>query len=486
MDAAEDWPEDWQNDSERYYLVRTLGCKANLYDSQRIEAELQKRGWLPWGDRAGKKAEKPPGKLLCIVNSCAVTNEADRQTRKTAAKIAKDYPGAIVVVTGCSAEVDSERLANSEGIHYVIGNRDKPEIVDLILNSYQTTGSHKKDWPSIDRAFALPEVGFESFSRKTRVFLKIQDGCNAFCTYCIIPYARGPSRSLPIPGVLSQVERLVTDAGIREIVLTGTNIGDYGEGGLSLTELCERILGETSLERLRLSSLNPTEISLELLRLMEKDPRLCPHFHVSLQSPNTKILRRMKRHYGFEEVKDCLEKIHSTRPAGSAGNSIIGGVFVGMDVITGFPGESKEDFSWTCKVLEELPWTRLHVFPYSEREGTPAVKLPDSVSAEERRTRQQVLNTLSRERLQNWYSKILAECQATGQPLMNVLLEKQSEKDKLKHSVTGYTSNYVRVVSTGQKVNEVTRNHLIYAKPIKWEFDIVFGEAIMIACALDT
>ena len=418
------------------YVVRTLGCKANLYDSQLIEAELQKRGWTPAHD------PNSPDVGLYIVNSCTVTDEADRQSRKMAARLGRDNPDARVVITGCSAEVDPERLAASRGIDYVVGNRDKPKLVEIVLEKIrkaaelraseagdrdagtgngaalagangaiagvrrgevlgvaqgyrEMTSRHPidREWPATESAFS-GSLDESSSSHRTRAFLKIQDGCNAFCTYCVIPYGRGPSRSISIPDVISQVKNLASQ-GVREVVITGINIGDYGTDwseGMQVEQLFEAILGETELPRLRVSSLDPSEITPGLMKLVEKDPRFCPHFHVSLQSPHPRILRLMKRKYSEKEVRECLTKISElAAPAG--------GVFVGMDLITGFPGETDEEFEWTVKALEELPWSRLHVFPYSERSGTPATRLPGSVPPAVRAVRAEKLRALSLERL---------------------------------------------------------------------------------------
>jgi threonylcarbamoyladenosine tRNA methylthiotransferase MtaB len=449
------------------YLVKTLGCKANLYDSQRIEAELQNRGWLP------SDGETPP--TLCVVNSCTVTDEADRQSRKLAARLSRDNPNAAVVVTGCAAEVDPERIASSKGVHYVIGNRDKPELVELILRKLEThrpgvagevlgvaenysemISRHPmdRDWPVVGSEWDSSEIHGES--ARTRAFLKIQEGCNAFCTYCIIPYGRGPSRSLRPREVIAQVRELV-EKGIREVVITGTNIGDYGvdwstDGSFApqLTALLKQILKETSLERLRVSSLDPTEITDEMLEFMASEPRFCSHFHVSLQSPHSRILKLMKRKYAFEQVESCLTKI-AKLPAP------VGGVFVGMDVITGFPGESEAEFEWGFEALRALPWTRLHVFPYSERAGTPATRLPNSVPQEARVHRARRLNELGLERMKAVYEKALADCRRGGQALDGILLE------RVKQGMGGYTSNYLRVVIPGE--TQGNRGFVISAVP---------------------
>lgn len=474
---------------DSYYVLKTLGCKANFYDSQLIEAELQKRGWkpLPSGQAASDS-------LLCVVNSCTVTDEADRQSRKMAARLSRDNPQARVVVTGCAAEVDPERLTASKGIHYVIGNRDKPQLVEMILTKLKESAGmpapergevlgaaqgyseilskHPMDreWPVGGEGFQTPPTHLDGHSGKTRAFLKIQEGCNSFCTYCIIPYGRGPARSLRPREVIEQVRKLVSE-GIREVVITGTNIGDYGSDWAETAqhgELFRMILQETSLERLRVSSLDPTEITDGILDLMATEPRFCPHFHVSLQSPHSRILRLMKRRYGFEQVKSCLEKI-------AAVQAPVGGVFVGMDVITGFPGETEEEFQWGYEALSELPWTRLHVFPYSEREGTPATRLPGSVRQEERLQRARKLNEQSLTRMREHHEKVLQTLRLTGGALSGILLERagrppegmspelQAQFQGVERWQAGYSPNYLRVF-----VPEIenSRNELVSVVPV--------------------
>lgn len=437
------------------YELKTLGCKANLYDSQLIEAELQSRGWVP-----AEKGETPD---LCVVNSCTVTDEADKQSRKMASKASQASPSTRVVMTGCGAEVDPTKSAAASGVDFVVGNQNKNRLVDLVLgaidqglekgtllggvSSYtQILSRHPMDreWASPESSFMLPPAHLRGESGRTRAFIKIQEGCNSFCTYCIIPYGRGPSRSLPIKNLVDQVKTLITQ-GVREIVITGTNIGDYGvdfsaAGKPQLELLIASLLGETELERLRISSLDPVEISPELQAIYAANPRLCSHFHVSLQSPHSKVLKLMKRKYTSVEVNETLTKI-AELPAP------IGGVFAGMDVITGFPGEGVEEFEAGVEVLRALPWSRLHVFPYSEREGTPATRLPNSVPQNERVRRAKVLRDLSLERLKKIHHEVLDDFRKHGRLLDRVLIEGSVRgPDPTKAYVGGYTSNYLRVI----------------------------------------
>jgi threonylcarbamoyladenosine tRNA methylthiotransferase MtaB len=463
------------------YLVKTLGCKANLADSQALELKLRAHGL----HAASLDAGEAPG--LVVVNSCSVTDEADRQSRRFARRLKRQYPGAKVVFTGCAAEVDPESIAKEPGIDAVIGNQDKERFTEL-LNEVATSGGvlgrvstyremasrHPMDreWPSVDSSFshALLETS------RTRAFLKIQDGCNAFCTYCIIPYGRGPARSLSMDTVISEISRLV-EAGIREVVLTGINLGDYGvdwNGTYQLPVLIRRILEETRLERLRVSSLDPTEVTSELLALMSEFSRFCPHFHVSLQSPHPRILKLMKRKYGWAEVEGTLQAIHAVRSPGA-----LGAPFVGMDVITGFPGETDEDAQWTVEALKRLPWSRLHVFPYSERKGTPATKLPGKVPAAVRAERAARLRALSLDRLQGDYLERQERLVASGGVLRGVLLESRVKgPDQTFEWRSGYTPDYHRV---WVKSLELEENQVIDCMPTGTWVDRASGEVTYLA-----
>jgi threonylcarbamoyladenosine tRNA methylthiotransferase MtaB len=456
----------------RRYILRTLGCKANVYDSRLLESELQKNGWSP-----GQEGSQDPVSL-CIVNSCTVTDEADRQSRKMASRLARVHPGAKVVITGCAAEVEPERLAASKGIHYVIGNQDKPKLVELVLREMSkdvAQGSSAQDgvilgsaeaydamvsrhpldreWPGSESLFNTPQAGRHGQAIRTRMFLKIQEGCNAFCTYCVIPYGRGPSRSLAAPKVIEQIRELVSQ-GVHEVVLTGTNLGDYGVdwgADQGLEDLIKQIFKETALERLRVSSLDPVEISPGLTELMQEEPRFCPHFHVSLQSAHPRILKLMKRKYSMKDVQESLERIARVKGA-------LGGVFVGMDVITGFPGETEQEFQEAFESLSSLPWHRLHVFPYSERSGTPATRLPASVPLEARQDRARRLRALSLERLTQSYQGLLDSCLSSGSDLQSVLIEGLGGGvGGAPTIVAGYTSNYYRaqISLTGPQQQEV-------------------------------
>jgi len=409
--------------SSKRYVLRTFGCKSNFYDTQQIEVLLQNNGWQPAIDRSEVS--------LFIINSCTVTAQADHQIIRTIRKLSDNYPDAVIVLTGCMVDVHVDDLQKYKGVHCLISNKEKPMLVKYlneIFKNNQKKASlpeiiEKSEWQSDNVLFWVPDetvFKFKKQSSRTRQLIKIQEGCRSYCSYCIVPYVRGPKRSFKLEEIIKNINYLV-DRGVQEIILTGTKIGAYGSdldnSNINLEYLIETILHKTKVNRLRLSSLSPSEISPSILNLIKAwYPRLCPHIHVSLQSPISKILKLMNRSYNSQEVENCLNNINSVQiPQG--------GVFVGMDVMTGFPGESEKDFSLTVKNLESLPWTRLHVFPYSERPQTEASKLPGVVPNQERAKRAKILNELSLKRLYYMHEKLFSELSAESKQLENVLFE---------------------------------------------------------------
>lgn len=361
------------------YKIYTFGCKVNTYDSGLMEKNLKR-----WG-----VSEQWNQQRIHILNTCAVTAEATKEAVKSIRRLKIKDPFCKVVVTGCSAQVDTQVYENLPGADLVIANSHKnflPEIIEKYLKGEIKEKVFKSN---IFRKEDL-EAGGGKESHHTRSFLKIQDGCNSFCSYCIIPYARGKSRSIPV-GVLLQRIRELEKESYQEVVLTGVHIGDYQDPttGQGLEFLVEQILNQTQIPRIRLTSLEPVEVSEPLLDLFS-DARMCKHFHMSIQSAEDQVLKDMKRHYSSNEVKESLNKIRSRFPE----------AFIGMDVIVGFPTETEERFHQTLSILEEVPWTRLHVFPYSERSGTKAAHMSESVPVSERQKRSEVLRSLSWNRFQ--------------------------------------------------------------------------------------
>lgn len=365
------------------FVVHSYGCKVNTYDTGLLQQRLERGGHT-------YDTQKP---AVHIFNTCAVTAEATRQAIKDARRVRSREPLATIVMTGCSAQVDGAELDHLPGVDLVVANSHKGELSGLLDRYFRGELKERVFRSNIFRKDDL-EAGGGVEAGHTRTFLKIQDGCNSFCSFCVIPYARGKSRSIPIRDLVERIRALPAQ-GIGEVVLTGVHIGDYEDVSLAegrsrdLAELVEAVLQHTSIPRIRLTSLEPVELNDRLLALFQSD-RLCPHFHMSIQSANTKVLRAMKRKYTADDVASALAAIESKVP----------GSFVGMDVIAGFPGETDEDFDDTYRRLESLPWTRIHVFPYSERPGTKAAALfsEHSVPKQTRALRASRLREMSSER----------------------------------------------------------------------------------------
>ena len=408
--------------------MHTFGCKVNTYDTGLIQKNLKQNNIL------ARSADDVKNKSqIHVLNTCAVTAEATQQAVRLIRKIKSTEPLATIVVTGCAAQVDTDIFRNLPGADLVVANSHKgllPQIIDQYFKGKINDKVFKSNIFKKEELEA--DGGIEA--NHTRSFLKIQDGCNSFCTFCIIPYARGKSRSIPIAQLVHKINELANQ-NVQEVVLTGVHIGDYEDiksGKIKIfDDLIETILNNTKIQRLRLSSLEPIEVSDRLLEIF-KDPRLCPHFHMSIQSADTEVLIGMKRKYTSYDVQNSLKRIYQAIPH----------VFVGMDVIAGFPTETEQQFENTYQVLVDSPWTRLHVFPYSERAGTRAAALPQ-ISFHVRKERAAQLRQLSLHRFQSEALKQIGS-------LKKVLV---LNSDTKKYS--GLADDYWSV-----KINAVTENEL--------------------------
>lgn len=366
----------------------TFGCKVNTYDSGLLQQRLKKTRRDLVNEFVGQQEAE-----VHLLNTCAVTQEATREALRVSRRLKSHYPDSYVVITGCAAQVDTEQFEKESAVDLVVANSHKSELEKLVeqLRIGRLEGKVFKS--NIFKKEDL-EAGGGLEDSRTRSFLKIQDGCNSFCTFCVIPFARGKSRSISIETLIEKVLTLES-RGVQEVVLTGIHIGDYEDeshrgfdGGFAkLEDLVEALLQSTGIQRIRLGSLEPIELSNRLLDLYE-NPRLCKHFHMSIQAANTKVLHDMKRHYTADDVEKALFAIKARFPD----------AFVGMDVIAGFVGESDEEFEDTFARLKRLPWTRLHVFPYSERPGTYATRIDGKVSPPVLKLRAERLRELSLER----------------------------------------------------------------------------------------
>lgn len=363
------------------FQVHTFGCKVNTYDSGLVQKNLARHGYT---------SSEEVDSRIHILNTCAVTAEATKEAVRLIRRLKAKDPFSTVVVTGCAAQVDTGSFEKLPGADLIVANSHKGMLPEILQRYFNRTLESRVLKSNIFRKEDL-EAGGGLEEGHSRAFLKIQDGCNSFCTYCIIPYARGKSRSISIQNLVHRVNEL-SSLGYEEVVLTGVHIGDYQDEVLGkkkgLEDLLETLLLKTKVQRFRLTSLEPLELTQRLLDLYQ-DRRLCPHFHMSIQSASDQVLKDMKRHYGAQDVRDSLLKIQDRVP----------GAFVGMDVITGFPTETDELFEETYRNLVETPWTRLHVFPYSERKGTRAETFPQ-LEMGIRKQRARRLRELSLERFQ--------------------------------------------------------------------------------------
>jgi len=424
-----------------------MGCKANLTDSHALEADLRELGGEPAIDEQSAD--------LFLLNTCTVTDQADRE----AGRLLRKTGSSLTIATGCLAEVDPEKLrasAPQEKQVRIVRNSAKQEISALVEEwlkgalTEQNAVLHgdRIAWHKsfLDNRDAL-EISKGSAAPRTRAFLKVQDGCNAFCSYCVIPLARGRSRSLSADQVVKEVHEAVA-AGVKEVVLTAIHAADYDSSGLDFTGLVEKVLAETSVPRLRLTSLDPAEIPDRLLELMETNSRLCAHFHVSLQSAGSRVLEAMKRGYRAEHIEDRLAQIHRRLPH----------AYVGMDLIAGFPGETEEEFQEALDRLVKLPWTRAHVFPFSVRRNTAAARLVESGHAVPEhvvRERASKLRELSDRKL----SEALARRVGS---VMEVLIEGKEARRAGRTVSFGHSRSYFKVVVPGRHAaNELKRVRIV-------------------------
>ncbi|HTZ49830.1 MAG TPA: tRNA (N(6)-L-threonylcarbamoyladenosine(37)-C(2))-methylthiotransferase MtaB [Verrucomicrobiae bacterium] len=360
------------------FYIEQFGCRATQADGAAIERQLRAQGCVTAGDAGSAD--------FVVVNTCTVTAAADAQARDAIRKLHMANPATRIIVTGCYAQRAPEEIAALPGVTHVVGNSHKPQIPHLLntiaaapapalredLVPYHSAPILTGDILGVSDVLVAPVLGGEG--NRTRPTLKIQDGCNSRCSFCVIPFVRGKSRSLPVAAVLAEIERLA-DSGFREIVLSGINLGTYGRDltpQVEFLDLLRRILGETGVERLRISSIEPLDVTQDLIELFAQNERIAPHFHMPLQSASNRILAAMHRWYRAEHYARRVELIRESLPDAA----------IGADVITGFPGETDEEHATTVRFIAERPFTYLHIFSYSSRPGTRAASLSGHLPAE--------------------------------------------------------------------------------------------------------
>ncbi|MEW5909282.1 MAG: tRNA (N(6)-L-threonylcarbamoyladenosine(37)-C(2))-methylthiotransferase MtaB [Thermodesulfobacteriota bacterium] len=413
------------------FFISTLGCKVNQFESEAMEHSLRQSGHIP--ANPGDTAD------VCIINTCAVTQKAAMQSRQAIRKAIRFHPSARILVTGCYAQVGPDEIKTIKGIHAVIGKTEKGDlkrfVPEISADNDLALLSRDEDIISFKSAMGMKSV---PLGTRSRPFLKIQDGCNAFCTYCIVPHARGPSRSLAPEAVLNQLKE-IWNAGYPEVVLTGIHLGGYGADlnpPLDLVELLRRVQTSGWTGRIRLSSIEPREISDALIRLASASngsrAEICPHFHIPLQSGDDEILKRMGRPYTRTFFKDRVLKIKERIPHAS----------VGVDVLVGFPGETEAAFENTFSLISELPVSYCHIFPFSRRKNTPAFGFKDQVPQPVIKDRCRRLQGLGHSKRRAFYEKAVGE-------EAEVVVEEKSFREK--NLFKGVTSNYIPVLIEGKK-----------------------------------
>ena len=431
----------YKNLQDKKVHIVTLGCKVNQYESDSMLEALINEGCV--------RAESDEPADIYIINTCSVTNMADRKSRQMISRMRKQNESAIIAATGCYVQAIGDELLKNTSVDLIIGNNRKKDA-PRILSEYISEGTTSDSFIDINADCNYEDMSINMPENHTRAYMKIQDGCNNFCTYCIIPYVRGRIRSRKLSDILTEAATLAKN-GVKEIILTGINVSSYEDGDFRIKDVICRLSKTEGIERIRLSSLEPRIISRDFLEAVSKLPNFCPHFHLSLQSACNKTLKAMNRHYTIEEYADSVKMIREyfDNPA------------ITTDIIVGFPGETDEDFEDCYKHLEELELYEMHVFKYSRRKGTIADKMPDQVDEQIKTERS------------NQLLKLTAKQKKAFEELFNgttqeVLIEEIVTKNDKKY-LRGHTTRYILVdipvndhelSSTSEQINKLIEARL--------------------------
>lgn len=430
----------FQNKKAAYF---TLGCKLNFSETSTFGKMLADLGVRIAGE--GDVAD------ICLVNTCSVTEVADHKCRQAIHRLVRNNPGAFVVVTGCYAQLESESVSKIEGVDLVLGSDEKANLIQFLSDAWtakESAAEFNEDGKveSLHEYHSVKTKMIKSFApscsrgNRTRYFLKVQDGCDYYCTYCTIPYARGNSRNPTIASLVAQAEEAAREGG-KEIVLTGVNIGDFGKTtGESFLDLCKALDKVEGIERYRISSMEPDLLSDELIDFCSQSRAFMPHFHIPLQSGSDEVLKLMHRRYDKTLFAHKIELIKQKMPD----------AFIGVDVMVGCRGETPECFEECYEFLDDVDVTQLHVFPYSERPGTAALRIPYVVNDAEKKVRSKRLLDLSEQKRIEFYARYIGTEQ-------EVLFEKAA-RGKAMH---GFTSNYVRVELPAKLAKEEYDNQIL-------------------------
>jgi len=413
----------------RSVAFHTLGCKVNQYDTQAMIEALAK------DCRIVSNKERAD---IYIINTCTVTNRADQKSRQKIRNVIRKNPEAFIAVTGCYAQRFPQRIAEIQGVDLILGNREKNGIASF-LNGGEKNSEPEIFVEDVDSCSRYDTLSVSKHRSHSRAFVKIQDGCENYCSYCIIPYVRGKQKSRPLKDTLEEIEGLIRN-GFKEIVLTGIRLGSWGEdlnNGFTLALLLKKAHEIKGLRRIRLSSIEPEDLDEDLIDRIAQIPKVCSHLHIPLQSGDNEVLRRMNRPYHSSYYQDLIEKIRKK----------IKGVAITTDIMVGFPGEKKEDFENTYDFAKKMKFAKVHVFKYSPRPGTLAAQLKGKVGEQEIKERSERLLGLSL-KMQEEFSRLFL-----GKTL-EVLVER-----KRNNYLTGFTDNYIRVIfnGPGNLVNEIVK-----------------------------
>ncbi|MCT4605284.1 MAG: tRNA (N(6)-L-threonylcarbamoyladenosine(37)-C(2))-methylthiotransferase MtaB [Marinisporobacter sp.] len=422
----------------------TLGCKVNQYETEAMGEMFEKKGY--------EIVDSTELADVYVINTCTVTNLGDRKSRQFIRRAKRKNPKAVIAVVGCYSQTSPEEVSSIEGVNIVLGTNDRKKIVEYV-EGIQEEDEKINAVGNIMEIEEFEEMTIGEIKGKTRAYLKIQEGCNQYCTYCIIPYARGPIRSRREEDIVKEVQRLAKN-GFKEIVLTGIHVASYGKDleNTSLLDVILKVHQVNGIERIRLSSIEPTIMTEDFVRTLAGLKKVCSHFHLSLQSGCDETLNRMNRKYTTREYKLIVERIRKYIPD----------VSITTDIMVGFPGETEEEFEKTMKFVEEIGFGQVHVFKYSKRKGTPAAKFENQVSPQVKNMRSERLINLTKESLIEYHKKFL-DTQRT------VLFEKES--NEMEGHYEGLTDNYIRVFCPAKENIE--------GKIVKVILDQLSGEAMI-------
>ena len=413
-------------------FIETLGCKVNTYESEVIKEEFLRNGY--------ELADNLSDANVIVVNTCSVTNQSDAKSRKVIRNARKNNKNAILVVCGCSSQNHQDELKDL-GADILIGNKDKSKIFDYVNNYDNKQIINYYNMINTD----FEKMSLDNYSERTRAFVKIQDGCNNYCSYCIIPYLRGTIRNKDLNDAINEINTLVNN-GFKEIVLTGIHTGSYPE----LVKLIQEISKNDKLERIRISSIEATEINDEFLKELKNNNKICNHMHIPVQAACDNTLKKMNRKYDMNKFKEIINKIREVRPD----------INITTDLIVGFPTETKEDFLESYNNAKEIKFGKFHVFPYSKRDGTVAAKMKSIVTDAEKKERTHKMITLSNKLENEYYNKFIDKT-------LSVLVEEVFDK-----YCTGHTDNYIKVI-----INKKLEHNKFYnVKIIKVDNCNVYGE----------